>query len=216
MDLWRSLSGIVEVKLTSADPACSLREINMANIPIFDVIWLDDLTVRFRLRRIDYRRMKRLTIRKGDRLQLNRRHGSYWVLKDLFRRPILLTGALLILILSLWIPSRIFFVQVEGNRAVPTQKILEEAQNCGITFGAYRRVVRSEKMKNSLLEAIPELQWAGINTSGCTATISVKERTIPDEKDRREVVSSIVDTQEWLKTTILDGLGNEGTDNKRR
>ena len=38
-------------------------------------------------------------------------------------------------------------------------------------------MIRSEKVKNSLLQRIPQLQWAGINTDGCVAVISVREKT---------------------------------------
>jgi hypothetical protein len=35
-------------------------------------------------------------------------------------------------------------------------------------------------MKNALLEAVPELQWAGVNTIGCVAEISVRERAMEE------------------------------------
>lgn len=41
-------------------------------------------------------------------------------------------------------------------------------------------------MKNALLSAIPELQWAGVNTYGCRAVISVRERTLPERKPEPE------------------------------
>lgn len=208
MDLWRSLSGMVEVELTSADSAGALRQINTAGIPVFDVVWVDDLTVRFRLRRGDHRRIRKLSERRGDRLRLNSRRGAYWLLRGMLRRPVLMLGALLILFLSMWVPGRVFFIQVEGNSAVPAQKILEEAQNCGIAFGADRREVRSEKMKNALLEAVPELQWAGINTSGCTAVISVRERTITEKQGSGVKISSIVASADGVITEMTVVKGN--------
>ena len=207
MDLWRSLSGMVEVVLTSAAPTGTMSAINASNIPIYNVVWIDDLTVRFRIRRGDYQRLRRFVDKRGDRLRLSARKGSYWMLRRLLRRPVLILGLLLITILSLWLPSRILFVQVEGNITIPTRKILEEAQSCGIAFGAYRRDVRSEKMKNALLEAIPELQWAGINTSGCTAVISVRERTISERQEDRGVVSSIIAAADGVicEMTVIKG-----------
>lgn len=192
MDVWSSLFGMVTVELTSAEPTQAMAQCNRMGIALFGVVWVDGLTVRFRLRRSDYRKLKALVQRRGDRLRLAGRRGSYWVLRGMLRRPILLGGGLLFLCLSLWLPSRILFVQIEGNTQIPTRKILEQAQICGIDFGAKRRDVRSEKMKNALLEAIPELQWAGINTSGCTAVISVRERTQTERTAESGGVSSLV------------------------
>lgn len=208
MDLWRSLSGMVDVELVSADPAGSMREINTVNIPIFDLVWMDDLTIRFRLRRMDHRKLRKLTQKRGERLHLIEKKGTYWQLKQLLRRPVLMGGILLIAFLSLWLPTRILFIQVEGNSTIPVRRILEQAQNCGIQFGASRRDVRSEKMKNSLLEAIPELQWAGINTSGCTAMISVRERTIPVDERSPGGVSSIVAAADGVISEMTVTKGN--------
>ena len=56
------------------------------------------------------------------------------------------------------------------------RKILERAEYCGVHFGAKAGSVRSEQVKNRLLFEIPELRWAGVNTTGCTAVITVAER----------------------------------------
>ena len=73
------------------------------------------------------------------------------------------------------IPQNILFVRTEGSESIPEIQILAEAELAGIRFGAPRREVRSEEMKNRLLSRLPQLRWAGINTYGCTAVISVRE-----------------------------------------
>ena len=47
-------------------------------------------------------------------------------------------------------------------------------------------------MKNALLSAIPQLQWAGDNTKGCVAVISVREKTAAEVKPEAPSVSRIV------------------------
>jgi sporulation protein YqfD len=98
---------------------------------------------------------------------------------------VLVLGVLFYLLISLYLPSRVFFVRVVGNTSVPGSRILEAAENCGISFGASRRSVRSERMKNALLEAVPELQWAGVNTRGCVAEIIVRERQQEEKPEER-------------------------------
>lgn len=208
MELWNSLSGIVEVKMTSADSAAALREMNHRGIPVYNVVFVDDLTLTFQIQRKDHKRVKKLTMSRGDRLEINNLNGIYWVIKGLTARPVLVLGIVLLLSLSLWIPTRIFFVRIEGNRQIPARKIIEEAQLCGICFGAQRRDVRSEKMKNALLEAVPELQWAGINTSGCTAVISVREREIAEKKEQTDVVSSVVASSDGVISEMTVMRGN--------
>ncbi len=208
MDFVNSLSGMVQVQLVSADPAAAITAVHMAGIPIFCGEREDgDITTNFLIQRKDLTRLRSIAQRRGYAVKVNHRWGIYWSIKQGLRRPVLLTGVLLILILAFWLPSRVLFFRVEGADTIPEQLIMEKCQECGIAFGASRREVRSEKMKNALLAAIPELQWAGINTSGCVATISVRERTVIDASPKTEGVSSIVATRDGVITqcTVIRG-----------
>ena len=118
------------------------------------------------------------------------------------------SGILLLLILGSYLPTRVLFFQVEGNITVPTNLILETAAECGICFGASRSEIRSEKMKNALLEAMPQLQWAGINTNGCVGIISVRERALTQTENTDRGVASIVATRDAVITSCTARKGN--------
>lgn len=199
MEFWHSLGGMVEITLTSADTAASMSALNTAGIVLHSVDRAkDDLTVRFRVRRHDFPKLQSILLRRGDSLEAVRRKGLYWTAKGLLKRPVLVFGILLLLFLVTFLPTRVLFFRVEGNTTIPTNLILEKCQQCGISFGASRAKVRSEKLKNALLEAMPELQWAGINTSGCVATISVRERSVTDTVQKVPGVSSIVASRDGI------------------
>ena len=176
MNIWRSLGGNVAVELTSAVPEETIAAINCSNIELWNLQKHTELICSFSMARSSYEAVKRICKRRGDTLRVLKRSGLYWHIKESLSRPVLLLGSLLFLILIVWLPTRVLFVQVDGNSRVPSQKILEAAETCGIRFGASRREVRSERVKNALLAAVPELQWAGVNTAGCTATVSVREK----------------------------------------
>ena len=198
MDLWKSLEGMLCVELTSAVPTDMLTAVNHQGIMLYHVTYLSDLSILANIRRADYKSLALFLEKRGESLKVRSRKGIYWTLKLLLHRPVLLIGILLYLLLAVFLPTRVLFMEVEGNRAVSTQRILEKAEVCGIYFGASRRDVRSEKVKNSLLAAIPELQWAGVNTVGCTAVISVKERTNTDREESAGGVTSIVASRDGV------------------
>ncbi len=208
MGLFRSLSGLVEVELVSADLPGALAAINGEDIPLFAVRQPDDLTASFRLQRRHYRRLRSLTAGRGESLRVLHKRGLYWAGKSLLYRPVLLVGLLFLFCMLLYLPSRVFFIQVDGNASVPTNLILEAAEECGICFGASRRDVRSERVKNALLEAVPELQWAGVNTAGCVATISVRERSITETAEVENTVSSIAAAIDGIITSCTAIRGN--------
>ncbi len=209
MDVVRSLEGMVSVEMVSADPAAAISAVNMAGIEIFNATRDEaDIVTRFYLRRRDVKRLRILCNRRGYSMKILRRQGLFWTLREVLHRPVLVFGAVLYLLLALYLPSRVLFIRVEGASTVPERLILEKCQQVGISFGASRKEVRSEKMKNALLAAIPELQWAGINTAGCTATVSVRERTEPEaEVEQNRGVSSLVAVRDGVITqcTVIRG-----------
>lgn len=90
MGIWKSLSGMVEAELTSADLSGALSAVNERGVQIFDVRPQGDLAARFWLYRQDYRTVSHLAQRRGERLKVLRRRGLYWAAKGLLRRPVLL------------------------------------------------------------------------------------------------------------------------------
>lgn len=207
MGLLRSLAGMVCLEVTSAAPADMLTAVNALGIPLFGVRHTGDLSVEISFYRQDYGALRQLLERRGEKWKEVKKSGLYWTFRRTLHRSLLLSGVALLLFLVLFLPTRVYFIRVEGNQTVPTRLILAKAEQCGIVFGASRREVRSERMKNALLEEIPELQWAGINTSGCVATISVRERSVTEEKDPDQSVGSIVAIRDGVirECTVLKG-----------
>lgn len=207
MGLWKSFAGIYTVEITSASVSDMLTAVSNCGVTLHNVTHIDDLHVMGRICRLDKKLLIDCLSRRGDSVKVTHKDGLFWSIHNLRKRPILAVGIILFLIAALYLPSRVFFVRVEGNHTIPQQMIVEKAQLCGIKFGASRREVRSEKMKNALLSAIPELQWAGVNTVGCVAVISVKERNTADMQTKTPRVSSIVAACDGIirEITVLRG-----------
>lgn len=208
MGLFHSLYGMVHIELVSADLSGLLSTISEKNIYIDRIQSVDEMTVRANLLRSHFKEIKSLAERRGDKVTVIEKRGIYWQGKRLTTRPVLLSGLILLLIFALFLPSRIFFVVVKGNSAVPSKLIIEAADECGISMFASRRKVRSEKVKNALLEKIPELQWVGVNTAGCVATISVSEKTVVDQPHEKSgKICSIVASRDGViqEFTVLRG-----------
>ena len=209
MSIWNTLGGMQQLRLTSADPEGALAALQKAGITLLDMKMTDPLTWQFTIHRADVKIAERIANARGEKLTFVRSFGIFWTLFRLRKRPVLLIGMLLLLLLSCYVPSRVFFVEVEGNVTVPSRYIAQQAEDCGIYFGASRKAVRSEQVKNRLLSRMPQLQWAGINTAGCVAVITVRERNEDPMPQDTPAVSSIVAARDGFITemTVLRGNG---------
>ena len=177
MDLWWRFGGAVRLRLTGADPERTLR--NLAReVRLENIDRASALVMEFTVPRWELPRAEAAAKRSGDKLEILGKEGLPELLRSWIRCPLVVLTVLALLGATAFVPSRILFIRVEGNSEIPTRLILEQAERCGLGFFTSRGELRSEQIKNRLLEAVPELSWVGVNTSGCVATISVKERQI--------------------------------------
>ena len=208
MGFWRSAAGTVEVELTSADAPATMKAAIHKGIEVINLRQKTELTYAFRIRRTDLKALQEVAAQKSDNLRILGRFGIYWQAKSFLNRPVLIFGLILMLVLIVYLPTGVLFISVEGNVDLPTKLILEKAEKSGILFGASRREVRSEQMKNRLLQELPQLQWAGINTYGCRAVISVRERSETDIPEASTGVSRIVAIRDGVITHMTVIAGN--------
>jgi len=176
MGFFRFAERQIMAVLTSADTVGFLCAIRKMGIPIEHITSESDLVIRFSVLHRDWERMSRLAEKRGDELVQIGKTGLLWNTNSWGRRWLLVIGSAIILGLSTLLPRYVLIVSVEGNYAVPEQMILEVASECGISFGSARREIRNEEIKNRMLARVPQLQWVGVNTYGCCAVITVRER----------------------------------------
>ena len=209
MNLWHWLSGQYRVTLVSADPAGTLEWLAGLGIGVWDISAGDPLTWEFSVLRRHGRIVQRIAHKRGDRIRFTGHTGAYWIAGGLKKRPVLLLGMAMLLLLSIYLPTRVLFVRVEGNRQVPARLILQETEACGVYFGADRSDLRSQQLKDRLLSRLPQLQWAGVKTEGCVAVITVRERIQTEQTPPQEGVCSIVSARDAVvvSMTVLRGNG---------
>ena len=208
MRFFESICGEVTVEVTCADISAVLTSFGEWDIQLHRVEIVSDLVVRMWVNRRDLKRLKKLLHNRGADVRILQRWGLYWGMKNLLRRPVLVAGLGILVFLSLFLPSRVLFIRVEGNSRIPEKLIAEQAQYYGVSFGADRRTIRSERVKNGLLGAIPQLQWVGVTTEGCVAKIHVRERTQAEPIDPRYAVTSIVASRDGVIQSCTVNRGN--------
>ena len=167
---------MIRFQLVGADLPKLITSINNMRITLYDILQVDSLTLQASVAKRNYDNLSIIAKKSGSSIKIISTSGLFFKIKCLKNRPILFLIIFTLCVLTVALPSRILFIKIDGNRMIPNKLILSQAEICGIKFGADRNKVRSEKVKNFMMETIPQLQWIGVNTTGCVATISVKEK----------------------------------------
>lgn len=201
------ISNYAEIILTTADPVASLEVIRGADISLRDVRIMDEITLCVSVPERKVRELEKLLVIRGVSVERLSRHESSSNRKRTAFRPLMIL-VFLLLFVSIFLSGRVLFISVDGNTQVSAKAILESAEQCGIYFGASRKDVRSEQVKNLLLKQMPQLEWAGVNTYGCRAVICVKERVSDMEPQAEGNYSGIVAVCDGI---VVSATTTEGT-----
>lgn len=202
------INDYIGVNLVGVDLTRFLSELTRSNIVVKDICWENELCISISISRKDIKYIYRLGKRFGveiKNIQPSYVDSLYLMLRH---RGVLVISIIILMMLTLYLPTKVLFIEVEGNEAVPTKFIVETADVCGINFGASRKSVRSEKIKNMLLASLPDIQWAGVNTYGCRAVISVREKADVEKTTETADISSIVSVTDGIVDSIIVTKGN--------
>lgn len=167
----------VDVQIVHCNLFSFLDTCISAGITLQQLSVVDEITATFTIALRNYKHLHMLVSENHGEISVLRVHGIIQQFYNLQHRKVLICAMGLLLILSLILQRRILMITVQGNEMLPANRILEVAEKTGLHIGAFRSKLRSESIKNQLLQYLPQLKWAGINTKGCVATITVKENT---------------------------------------
>ena len=147
----QEFSGSVRIRLTSADVSGSLQKLLDSGITILDAEIDSELSALVSVSSRDYAKAFAILKKSGVKCELMEQSGFVWMLYQIRRRWILLCGCIVLFALTIFLPTRVFFLRVEGNEIIAANYILDHVKENGLYFGCKRASIRSESIKNSLL-----------------------------------------------------------------
>ena len=181
------LRGQVRIRVECAFPERVLNLCGARNLSFWDLEWESPTAFTCRLSRGDWKILRQAGRNLDCEFDLVGLEGAPYFLLRFRHRQALLLG-LVGCGLALFLGS--FFIwdfQVEGNRSVPTERILRALEKNGVGLGTFGLSLDGEDIRNHVLLDVPELSWIAVNVSGCRAEVQVRERTPPPVMvDRRE------------------------------
>ncbi len=204
------LRGSVGVEVTGAFPERFLNLCAQEGIGFWELEFPDAHTLRFRAVRRDMGRMEPLAQKVMCEISFQKRAGVPFFLAGFRRRYALLVGFVLSLCAVVVLSQFVLTVDVQGNKTVPTQVILEELKRLGVYPGVYGPSIDERQVGNEALLRLEDLSWISINLHGTRAEVLVRESIpkpeIVDERIPAHVVangSGIITQMEVLSGQAL-------------
>lgn len=156
----------------------------------------------------NYEELRPIARKAGVRLKCKKRHGLPFIRKRITARKGLVAGAV-VFILTLHVFSLyVWSVQVTGNTEIPTEQIIAQAKELGLSQGALKSRLDYQELQRRLMIAFPDVSWLSVNTQGCTIEIALEERVKSPETEKNETVSNLKASAsgQVLKMEVTNGV----------
>lgn len=197
------------------------RIINLAlsrGIYIWDIKWQgNDLSLRIRSSALQA--FQAIAAENDFELEIAGKRGLPF-LKTKVQRRIGFIGGAVVFVLALYVMSLfVWFIEVDGNKAVETKQILQSAARNGLSQGSGKWKFSCSDIENAMLRELPRLTYVQCEIQGVKAHIKVVEKVWPDEEvygpchivaDRDGVVEEILvlEGQSIVKPGQVVGRGD--------
>ncbi len=141
-------------------------------------------------------------------VEVERYVGLRQTLRGLKRRPVMVVGMVVVLAALVLLPRFVWTVQVQGNERVQTGEILHALEKFGVKFGAWGADIRSQDIKNRMMNELPELRWCAVNRTGGCVTVLVAEREPEPQIELEHEITNVVASRAGVITQmqVMDGF----------
>jgi similar to stage IV sporulation protein len=192
LDFWR---GYVVVTLRGPQVPELVNLATGAGIELWEIRQVKGGAYRMNMHRDDVRRLIKLLRQTRTKIRFERKFGVPFLAWRAWRRKFFLAGALTFLIALNVTTSVVWNVEVIGDlKRVSPETIEEAASQIGIHRGAWiGKLPDADILQNQLLDKVPELAWAGVQTQGTKISIQVVEKiegTKPAPTEPQNIVAT--------------------------
>lgn len=195
--MWRIIryfAGTCRLTVSGASTQWALNALSENRIAFFDILHKDEFTLCFSVYRRELPAVRKAVEHAMCQIDGEECFGFAVTFAGICKRPLLPVLLLAASLAAFAMTQFVFFYEVQGNDAVPSQKILRELRSLGVGFGVYGPDIHPQQIKNQMLRRIFELQWLTVRQSGCKAVVVVRERPeiypIIDRKAPHNVIAS--------------------------
>ena len=76
--MFKSISGLMELELTSADPARTVQDLLQLGVQFYELSVVNDLNVTFQIQKGDYAKIQQYAKKRGFTLEIKGKRGIYY------------------------------------------------------------------------------------------------------------------------------------------
>ena len=196
------LRGYVRLTVTGASPQDFFNRLAALGVTFWDAELIDDFTAAVSVYPHALSLARRAAERCQCQVEASRLYGFRAVFYGLRRRPVLVGGLVLAVLLAQFLSGRIWDIQVQGCETYHPQEILRALEELGVGFGTASRGLDAQRLETKMKLRLDRLEWFTINIYGTRAQVIVQERRETPQLVDPGQICNIVAAQAGLITQM--------------
>ena len=197
------------------DPAELISAFCLADVDASDFRALGENRYAFYVQAAKAETAERIGNRCGVEIRPLRRRGILHFLRRFRRRAYLLLIPLPFFLCFLWLSTRLWQIDIEGNETLSRAEIRTALESVGVYPGVSGLRLDNPQIRSRMQAALGKLSWCTVQVHGSRALVQVRERRMPpkitDDRRHTQVVaakSGTVDTVNVLEGKALVHRGD--------
>lgn len=180
---WAAVRGYVWVKLIGGDAQAFVNAAVAERIGLWNISYTKSGELTFGISVPDFFRLPPVLRNCGARTRILQKRGLPFHMARLARRKTFAAGMLAFVTLLFLLSTFVWRVGIEGESAIPPDKIMEAARQEGLyRFQWFPRLKEPEVLAKRLAAKLPDAAWVGVEKRGTSVIITVVDATKPDAK----------------------------------
>ena len=119
--------------------------------------------------------LKNITKKTKTKVAIEQKYGLPFFVPRMKKRSIFIIGLFGCLIFLQWMSNYIWTIQIEGNKQITTDVLMDFLEQDGIVCGSNKSVLDIETLEKSLRKQFDEIIWTSAKLKGTKLYIQIKE-----------------------------------------
>lgn len=177
--------GYVIIQIEGVALSAFLRQLDKQGVFVTNVHYTDATTVRFAILKKDVAKLIPIRRRYRSKIRIVSRHGIPFLWRTLWKRPVLLVGGALMLLVVWWASQRIWCIQTSGATALQQQELTVLLEEHELYVGCKPKEDALITASDDLTAQLTDAAWVALNRNGIFLTVTV----CPIQKQTEETES---------------------------
>ncbi len=168
--------GYVKIEISGEFPERFLNMCAARNIYVWDISKRGKKLIRCKTSVKGFKKMREICRTTHTRVHLAARCGAPFIMKRILKRRGLIAGFISFVILTIWLCSHIWYIEIGGSGDVSRERMEELLKTAGIRYGAPLRGIDPVRVQAEILSNSPELAWVWTEIKGTSVYVDYRKR----------------------------------------